>query len=352
MKVPAPKKLPSGNYFIRLRLGGEDIGVTAPTAKEATRKATLIKAEHLAGKRRASPAQPRTLRQEIDRYITARSNTLSPLTIRGYRIIQKNRFQAVLDRVPAKIKPGEWQGIVNAEAALCAPKTLKNAWGFLRTVIHEVTGEYPPDVKLPAQVPNSHGFLTPDQIRTFVRAVAPTKYCIPALLALSSLRISEIEALRWEDIPKDLKLIRVAGAVVLDEKNNRVKKASNKNASSTRSVPVMIPELADALKRERQKHGPVMTISQNSLRYGVRKICEANDLPDVGVHGLRHSFASLAYHLQIPEMIAAEIGGWSDTATMHRIYTHIAQEDVAHYQTAMERWYKQSARKNGNEKRQ
>ena len=106
------------------------------------------------------------------------------------------------------------------------------------------------------------------------------------------------------------------------------------------------------MKRERQKHGPVMVISQNSLRYGIRKICEANSLPDVGIHGLRHSFASLAYHLQIPEMIAAEIGGWSDTATMHRIYTHIAQEDVDHYKTAMERWYKQSFIKNGNEKRQ
>lgn len=351
MKVPEPRRLPSGNYFIRLRLGGDDIGVTASTATECRQRAQLIKAQHLAGKRKA-PKRDKTLREEIDAYIATRSNTLSPLTIRGYRIIQKNRFQPIMDRVPAKIKPGEWQSIVNDEAALCAPKTLKNAWGFIRTVIHEVTGEYPPDVKLPAQVPNTHGFLTPDQIRTFVRAVAPTQYVIPALLALSSLRISEIEALRWEDIPKDLKLIRVAGAVVLDEKNKRVKKAANKTASSTRSVPIMIPELAAALKRERQKHGPVMTISQNSLRYGIRKICESNGLPDVGIHGLRHSFASLAYHLQIPEMIAAEIGGWSDTATMHRIYTHIAQEDVDHYKNAMERWYKQSARKNGNEKRQ
>lgn len=351
MKIPEPRKLPSGNYFIRLRLGGNDIGVTASTATECRQRAQLIKAQHLAGKRKA-PKRDKTLREEIDTYIAARSNTLSPLTIRGYRIIQKHRFQTIMDRVPAKIKPCEWQSIVNEEAALCAPKTQRNAWGFIRTVIHEVTGEYPPDVKLPAQIPNGHEFLAPDQIRTFVRVVAPTKYCIPALLALSSLRISEIEALRWEDIPKDLKLIRVSGAVVLDEKNNRVKKAANKTASSTRSVPIMIPELAAALKRERQKHGPIMTISQNSLRYGIRKICEANGLPDVGIHGLRHSFASLAYHLQIPEMIAAEIGGWSDTATMHRIYTHIAQEDVDHYKTAMERWYKQSAIKNGNGKRQ
>lgn len=343
MKVPTPQKLPSGNYFIQLRLGGESISITRPTAAECRQQAQLVKAEHLAGKRK-TPKHDKTLREEIDSYISARSNTLSPLTIRGYRIIQKNRFQTIMDRAPAKIKSSEYQGIVNAEAALCAPKTLKNAWGFVRTIIHECTGEYPPDVLLPSQVQNSHGFLTPDQIRTFVRAVAPTKYCIPALLALSSLRISEIEALRWENI-KDLKLIRVSGAVVLDENNNRVKKAANKTASSARSIPVMIPELTAALKRERQAHGPVMVISQNSLRYGIKKICEDNGLPNVGIHGLRHSFASLAYHLQIPELIAAEIGGWSDTATMHRIYTHIAKEDVAHYQTAMETWFKNANKK-------
>ena len=34
MKVPAPRKLPSGSWFIQLRLGGESIPVTAATAKD------------------------------------------------------------------------------------------------------------------------------------------------------------------------------------------------------------------------------------------------------------------------------------------------------------------------------
>ena len=60
----------------------------------------------------------------------------------------------------------------------------------------------------------------------------------------------------------------------------------------------------------------------------INQVCRANGLPEVGLHGLRHSFASLAYHLQIPEMIAAEIGGWNDLSTMHNIYTHLAQKDI------------------------
>ena len=338
MKVPTPRKLPSGNWFVRLRLGGEDIGITASTAKECTRQAIAKKAEYLTSNKK-SPKCQMTLRAAIDRYIQIRDKTISPSTLRAYRIIQKNRFQSVMDTRLGDIEPDEWQGIVNDEAALCAPKTLRNAWGLVRSVVEYATGSPPSKVTLPAAAPNQRPFLTPDEIRIFIPAVAKTQYAVPALLALSSLRLSEICALRWEDIPKGAKLIRVSGAVVPDENNNLVFKAANKTASSSRTIPVMIPELAEALERDRKPEGPILEMRQNSLRDGIARVCKRNGLPYLGMHGLRHSFASLAYHLQIPERIAAEIGGWSDPGTMHRIYTHIAQSDVKHYQTALQEWF-------------
>lgn len=51
MKLPEPRKLPSGNYFIQLRLGGESIPVTEPNRAACIREARAIKAEYLAGKR-------------------------------------------------------------------------------------------------------------------------------------------------------------------------------------------------------------------------------------------------------------------------------------------------------------
>ena len=343
MKVPEPRRLSSGKWFIQLRLGGESIPVTSHSKKECVSQAQFIKAEYLAGKRQKAeeqvPQAP-TLHDAIDSYIAKRTNTLSPVTIRGYRIIQKNRFQDEMPRRLDEIAPGEWQGIINKEAGRCAPKTLKNAWGFLRSVVEDATGRYPPEVNLPALAPPDKPFLTPEQIKTFVQAVSKTHYAIPALLALSSLRASEIEALDWRDIPKNPEFIRVSGAVVMDEHNQKVKKRQNKNTTSTRNVPVMIPELAAALERDRKPSGPVMPFHQNNLRYGIHKICEENGLPNVGIHGLRHSFASLAYHLQIPEKIAMEIGGWADATTMHRIYTHIAKSDIKRYQTAMMQFYR------------
>ena len=357
MKVPKARKLSSGNWFIQLRLNGESIPVTARTEKECVKKAQLIKAEHQAGKReekkepvKEEPECP-TLSEAIDNFIESRKNTWSPLTVRGYRIIQKNRFKSAMKRKIDDIAPKEWQSIVNAEAKLCAPKTLKNSWRFIRSVVHDATGQFPPEVRIPLVASEPKPFLLPSEIITFVSAVKGTQYEIPCLLALSSLRASEIEAIRWENIPDDPDFISVCGAVVLNEENKKVTKKQNKSRASRRNVPIMIPELKEAIERERKTSGPVMPYHQNSLRYGIKKICEENGLPNVGIHGLRRSFASLAYHLNIPERDIMAIGGWDDPQTMHKIYIQIAQSDIKRYGNQMMEFYQnaKNANKNANE---
>lgn len=107
-----------------------------------------------------------------------------------------------------------------------------------------------------------------------------------------------------------------------------VHKKQNKNDSSRRTVPI-IPPLMEALQRTEHRGKYVVTLTGGWVCTRINEICAANGLPEVGNHGLRHSFASLAYHLQIPEKIAMEIGGWADDGTMHKIYTHLAQKDIA-----------------------
>lgn len=340
MKVPEPRKLNSGKWFIQLRLGGESIPVSNWDKQACIKEARAIKAGYLAGKR--APKEPKptlTLTAAIDAYIKAKSNTLSPETIRGYRIIQRNRFKNTMTRQLDQIKPAEWQTIVNAEALLCSPKTLKNAYFFVASVVSAAGFPALPRVTLPGAVPAQKAFLTPDQIKIFVQAIKDHPHAVPALLALSSLRSSEIAALRWENIPKDPDFIQVSGAVVRDEHDKPTFKQQNKNATSARKVPVLIPELKAAIKRDRQPEGPVLTITPNKFRDHINAVCAAYDLPKVGIHGLRHSFASLAYHLQMPEKIAMDIGGWADSGTMHRIYTHIAQSDIERYRKAMGDFY-------------
>ena len=351
MKVPKARKLSSGTWFIQLRLGGQSIPVTGKTEKACVHNAEAVKADWLA-KKRLPEAQKETnagltVFQAIDAYIEKKSRVLSPSTVRGYRTIQKTRFVSTMNRKISEIKDSEWQGIVNAECALAAPKTVNNAFKFIRTVIrHEADREISMSkIRLPSVPPANAAFLQPEEIPIFVDAVKDLSIAVPALLALSSLRASEISALRWENIPKNPKFIQVRGAMVRDADSVWVLKKQNKNAASTRNVPILIPELAKALERDRKPSGPVMPCDQATLRAAVRKVCEDAGITGVSTHGLRHSFASLAYHLQIPEQIAMGIGGWSDPGTMRKIYTHIAKSDISRYQNALSDFY---ANKNAN----
>ena len=120
MVVPKARKLPSGVWFIQLRLGGESIPITANSEKSCTKEARAIKAEYLAGKLEMKEKEPEretvTLTAAMDNYIASKSNTLSPSTIRGYRKNQKYRFQSIMqedvEALAAKSEK-EWQVIVN-----------------------------------------------------------------------------------------------------------------------------------------------------------------------------------------------------------------------------------------------
>ena len=340
MKVPKPQKTASG-YRIQLRLGGKSIPVTASTAKECKHQAELIKSQYLA-ESKLPDRSTITLGQALESYIVSKSGSLSPSTIRGYRIIQRNRFKTLHDRPITSITPKEWQSAVSQEARLCSPKTLKNAVSVLDSAAKLSCGNGLPNAKLPGQIRHDTAYFNADQIKTFVKAVTPTKYAVPLLLALSSLRISEVFALRWEDIPSNSKIIHVRGAAVPDEHSKLVRKEQNKNMSSSRDVPIFIPELSLVLERDRQPQGCVSPVQEWALRKALRRICSENDLPNVTVHGLRHSFASLCHHLQIPEREAMAIGGWSDPKTMRNIYTHIAQSDIESYSSKIMDFYRES----------
>ena len=133
----------------------------------------------------------------------------------------------------------------------------------------------------------------------------------------------------------------------MNEHNEFVRNDKNKNVTSTRIIPIMIPELFAALKDVKNKTGLVVPYHPNTIREQINRVCEENNLPKVGVHGLRHSFASLAYHLGMSERETMEIGGWADTQTMHKIYTHLARVDRLNAESKMTEFFS-SANKNAN----
>ena len=327
LNIPKIVQLPSGSYSTKVMVNGTRYTITKETPEECAAEATAIKYGSKEAKKKEK-IKVLTLETVLDQYINARVGSLSPSTIYGYKRYKANCFQNMMSTDVHAITDEQWQAAIRREAKDRSPKYIANVWGFVSAAILEATGKKP-KVNLPAKEKNERPFLDPDQVKVFVEAVKGDTVEIAALLALSSLRRSELKALTWECVNFDRKTISVKGAMVYaGREDGMVNKKQNKTASSNRIVP-MIPPLEEALKAVEKKEGYIVPYGGTCLHKRINRICGANNLPLVGVHGLRHSFASLAYHLQIPEKIAMEIGGWSDDGTMRKIYTHLAQKDIA-----------------------
>ena len=338
MKIPKARQLPSGAWFVQLRINGESISITRPTEKAAVAEAMAVKAGiKEAGKKKTAA----TLREAIDNYIEARSNTLSPSTIRGYRTIQRVRFAGIMDIPVEMLDERKLQRACNAEAALCSAKTLYNAWFLVSSAIKEEAGKSYA-VRLPQKVKNERAFLDADQIKAFLEAIRGDEAEITALLALHSMRRSEILALNWKNIDLTNKIIHVRESMVWDENGKAVLKKETKNASSRRDIPIMIPRLQALLESEADKTGQVVTKNKSVLWARINRACRSAGLPEVGIHGLRHSFASLAYSIGMPEKETMRLGGWANDGTMLKIYTHLAEKDALKWENQMAKFYEES----------
>lgn len=323
MKIPQPRKLPSGSWNVRIQLDGESYSVTRPTKKECIAEAAALKARVKDARKRNG----KSLTKAIDRYIEDRENILSPSTIRGYRAIQRLRFQTAMSRCIDDITQEQWQRLVNLEARNCSAKTLKNAWGFISSVVLDATGRKIV-VRLPQVVANDLPFLTAEQIPVFLEAIKGDFCEIAMLLGLSGLRRSEIMAVRWEDIDLSAGCIYVHGSAVLDEDGTLIYREENKNTASRRTVPFLIPQLRSAVEAATKRTEYAVTCNPNTIYNSTNRACRKAGLPEIGAHGLRRSFASLAYHLNLPEEVTMKAGGWSDIYTMRKIYTKISEKDI------------------------
>ena len=393
VRVPKPRQLPSGSWTTRVMVDGERTSVTAGTEEECQAKAAAVKLGLIEAKKQPKAV---TLTEAIDRYIAARD--LSPETVRGYRrtqkrykdLMQRNVYGLTADDVRDAIKKErkiyripkakelprkKWGAEVEAGGEILkisgttveeyeakaqafkrevlgeslAPKTARDDKALIVEAIKAETGQAL-DVRIAKGAKQDHLFLDPEQIRVFCAAIRGTDVEIAALLALSSLRRSELIHLDWSGVDLKHRRLQVAGADVYDENNRRVSKAENKTEGSRRVVPIMMDQLQEALKAVGKKEGRVVSCAPDTVRRRVNAICRANGLPEIGTHGLRHSFASLAAHLQMPEAIAMEIGGWQNNKIMREIYVHVWQADKDRYKNEMASFYNlQKPAENGNE---
>lgn len=334
IKVPEPKKLPSGNWTIYLR--AEKQSITESTKEKCITKAKAIRAGYIE-ERKNIPKNALTLRNAIESFMATNKNALSPATIRGYDIICRHRFPEKIDE-PLEDTAG-WQEAIDAANKAYSPKTVYNSWGLVREIMTE-NNVTPPKVRLPQKRQSEKEWLTYNQIMAFLDALKGKRCESGALFALHSLRRSEIFGLSWDDIDLERGRIHVRGAMVQDKNNVYIKKKETKNASSARTIRIMIPRLKEVLEQQKDAGLPPVLSTPNSLTQSINRVCAAANLPEIGTHGLRHSYASLGFHLGLSELEVQEIGGWRDHNTVHKIYLHLAKQDRLNAENKMEKFYK------------
>jgi integrase len=333
LSVPEPRLLPSGKWNIQLR--AEGLSVT-----EKTREACISKAEELRRSIAAGEsASNMTVAEAINRYIKNREGVLSPTTIKAYKSISRNRFQPEMN---LPIKSINWQAAISREAREVKAKTLKNAWGLIQSALDE-QGISVPKVKLPQAIRKEMPWFSFEELPLFLSCIEGTDIELACLLGLHSLRRSEIYGLTLDDIDLDKKIIRVQGAAVLDEVGALIYKDENKTVQSRRDIPFLIPRIEIVTRQIKEQGGEICSVHPNALYKKINKLCREHYIKEIGVHGLRRSFASLAYHLGWSERETMAIGGWSDMNIMHKFYIKLSEADTSKAAKTMKDFYKKKS---------
>lgn len=315
--VPAPQR--KGNkFYSRVTVGEERVYISANSEDEYYAKAKAAKSRQIEIKKAAPKL---ALGTAIDRYIKDNDSVLSPSTINGYKSYRKTRFQAYMDN---DINQINFQKMINDEAKKVSPKTVHNAWRLVTASLKHADISIP-EINLPQKRKSERPWLDYEQIQSFTSALHNKPYELGALLALNGLRRSELLHLTAEDIDTEKAIIKVHGSSVVGADNKLIDKPTNKNTTSTRLVHIVIPRITELVKN---KSGRLITTNPTTLYGSINKLCTKHGLPAPGVHGLRHSYVALCFHLKVsPDTVMRE-GGWSNLQTVNNVYRHLAAADA------------------------
>jgi len=68
-------------------------------------------------------------------------------------------------------------------------------------------------------------------------------------------------------------------------------------------------------------------MNPNDIYNHFKVVCDRHKIPFVGIHGLRHTNASVMLSIGVTTKLAMARGGWSSNKTMQDIYQHLFSDD-------------------------
>lgn len=190
--------------------------------------------------------------------------------------------------------------------------------------------------RIQREIKTNKNFFDKDQLKKFLELVDYTKdiekIALFRLLAFTGMRKGELLALKWSDWHDNTLNINKAVSrhdkgLVIDTTKNI---ASERLISLDRKTVVILNALRKAYPERKMlfesENGGIMTPSKP--RKWLLEILKDSDLPEITIHGFRHTHASLIFDSGMSLKQAQHRLGHSDLKTTMNIYTHITQKAI------------------------
>lgn len=318
------KKLPSGNWRVNAYIGKDSNGkqirksFTAPTKKEAEFLASQYLVEH----KQNDNYTDMLLSEAYSRYITSKENVLSPSTIRSYKQMARTHFLKLMSYKLSVLTQEKIQRTVNEESLTCSPKTIRNIYGLLVAVLKTYCPSLHLNTRLPQKEKVEIYIPTQEQINILLEQVEGTEIEKAVLLgAIGGLRRSEVSALTAADVLNNG--VKVNKALVNDEHGKWILKTT-KTTESTRFV-TLPKEVIEKLVPQ-PGTDKIVNMNPNMITKAFRNACLSAFGRTYRFHSLRHFSASFLHSLNVPTAYIMKRGGWSNPATLQKIYTHTMEQ--------------------------
>ena len=234
------KKLPSGNYRVQVVAGHDENGKRIVKSFTAAEEWEAIKlATDFACRREQNYDRNMTVAQAMEMYIDSRRNVLEETTIRDYNQVLKYRFRTLMNVKVRDIKPIQIQQAINLEAEKFSPKTVKNAYGLLKSVLKMFNADINLNsIKLPKLKKKEKELPSFEEVFTIVKG---TEIELPVLLAAwLSLRIGEVIGLQFRDVDTDTHTISIRRTVIRTDEGLKVREGCKTEKSLNCRATYMI----------------------------------------------------------------------------------------------------------------
>lgn len=205
------------------------------------------------------------------------------------------------------------QRAINVISANHSPKTVRNIYGLISSVIKLYAPTLSIAVRLPQKRRVVYNLPTTQEVAYMV-AESPTEDLRTAILlaAFCGLRRSEIIALEANDIIGDT--IHVHRAAVYDDRGNTIIKAP-KTYQSDRYI--VMPDIVK--NQVLGKTGKICPIGLSTLTRQFVTLRKRLGL-SCRFHDLRHYYASFQHAIGVPDQYIMQSGGWQSDAILKSVY--------------------------------